>query len=163
MQFSLLQILPDSPHHPSFSPLDYVQRARDFRTLSFKWNVAIKSFYSSFRETLWKRRQKECKSQEEWRTPIKQGFLNTAEPRHIKTHRGCGGMHRECTDSISVLRGDVITTPSLTQKISPVDSCSQIKNVGFFAHTESHHGHKPVLRESPCPATTTATVMANTK
>lgn len=42
----------------------------------------------------WKRRQKVYKRQGGWRTATKQSLVNTAWPRDIEIHRGCGSRYR---------------------------------------------------------------------
>lgn len=50
----------------------------------------------------WKRRQKECKSQWEWRALSKRGLLNTAGLVYIWVHGDCDSLHRVGTDLCQV-------------------------------------------------------------
>lgn len=86
--------------------------------------------------TLWERRKNSCQSQQGWNTPKKQGLLNRAGLTDIWTHGEYGSISR---DHIGLnWRGPSAEgrngnkTPSLNQKLFPIDNCLQRKKLVFF-------------------------------
>jgi hypothetical protein len=81
------------------------QKNEDLQIFSPKRGVSIKSL-PSVQVTQWKRRQKDHKIQRGWRTPRKQGCLDTTGPTHINSQRlwqYAQGLHKSKPNGGSVL------------------------------------------------------------
>lgn len=61
-------------------------------------------------------------------------------------------LHNTSQMSLSAKRGSGYKTPSLIQKLSPIDYCSKTKTQ--FSPVESHWVYKQLLRTDPMPSTT---------
>lgn len=89
--------------------LDNMQKVKDFRSLSFKRDVFIKSFPLGLR-TLWKKRN--------------QGLLDSAGLAHIWTPEDRDNMHKSrmgLQQDSKAERGSRHRLPPQTQKLSPID------------------------------------------
>lgn len=76
-------------------------------------------------------------------------FKYTHELTTVRQHTQ--GLHKFKPSVVPELRREVDTnSPAVTQKISPTDTLSQMKNE--FSSRESHWVHKPLFKVGPMPS-----------
>lgn len=90
----------------------------------------MSSSISSLRaqETADEEAKKKCKSPRGWRIPRKQGFQYSRTDSHANSQRQWQHAQGPCRIGLYEVLKEVDTAPSLSQKLSVIDTYSQVKS-----------------------------------